>query len=93
MCVLEYNMSNLSKAMKEFWSKKSKEELAAINNIRKKSNSECIYVKKEGRRAQACKPELIFDKLSLGYKIINTEKNILKLKKYFEEIPEEFFIN
>lgn len=86
-------MSNLKIAMKKFWKSKTPEELDKINNKRSKSNSECIYLKKVGSRAQACKPELIFDKLSLGYKIINTEKNRLKLKKYFEEIPEEFFIN
>ena len=84
-------MTNLSKAMKEFWSQKTKEELSEINNKRKKSNSECIYIKKEGGRAQACKPENILDKLSLGYKIIKTDKNMVKVKKYFDSLPSEFF--
>lgn len=84
-------MSNLSKAMKEFWSSKSPEEIDKINNKRSKSNSECIYIKKEGGRAQACKPECILDKLSLGYKIIKSDKNISKVKKYFDNLPSDFF--
>lgn len=84
-------MSNLKLAMKKFWGSKTPEEIEKINKKRSKSNSECIYIKKEGGRAQACKPELLLGKLSLGYKIIKTDKNLNKLRKYFDNLPEDFF--
>lgn len=84
-------MSNLSKAMKEFWESKTLEEINEINNKRSMTNSECIYIKKVGFRSQACNPEEILDKLCLGYKIIKTKKNLSKIKKYFDSLPEEFF--
>ena len=81
----------ISKAMKDFWSQKSKEEMTQINSKRSNSNSQCIYIIKKGERVRACRIENIFSKIAEGYKVVKSRKNLKKIKKNFNSFPENFF--
>ena len=80
--------------MKEFWNKKSQEELVRINSKRSESlKNKCIWVKKEGEKPFPCNIELLLSKLAEGYLIVNTAKNKEKVDIFFKEIPSFFYAN
>jgi hypothetical protein len=80
--------------MKEFWNKKSQEELVRINSKRSESlKNKCIWVKKEGEKPFPCNIELLLSKLAEGYLIVNTTKNKEKVDIFFKEIPSFFYAN
>lgn len=85
---------SISRSMKEFWNKKSQEELVRINSKRSESlKNKCIWVKKEGEKPFPCNIELLLSKLAEGYLIVNTTKNKEKVDIFFKEIPSFFYAN
>ena len=84
--------SVISESMKKFWEDKGKVYLEEAN--KKRSNTlktQCIWLKKEGEKPFPCNIEMILNKLSVGYLIVNTEKNKEKVYNFFGDVPDFFW--
>ena len=78
--------------MKKFWEDKGKDYLKETNKKRSEAlKTNCIWLKKEGEKPFPCNIELILNKLSVGYLIVNTEKNQEKVFSFFGEVPDFFW--
>lgn len=94
MKVKKMKNENISKSMKIFWQNKDINELNEINKKRSETLlNVCVWIKKEGEKPFPCKIEYLLSKLSQGFLIVNTEKNILKLNRIFGEIPDFLIAN
>jgi hypothetical protein len=84
--------SIISESMKKFWEEKGKAYLEEANKKRSKSlKTQCIWLKKEGEKPFPCNIEMILNKLSIGYLIVNTEKNKEKVYNFFGDVPDFFW--
>jgi hypothetical protein len=82
----------ISESMKKFWEDKGKDYLKETNKKRSEAlKTNCIWLKKEGEKPFPCNIELILNKLSVGYLIVNTEKNQEKVFSFFGEVPDFFW--
>ena len=82
----------ISESMKKFWEDKGKDYLKETNKKRSEAlKTNCIWLKKEGEKPFPCNIELILNKLSVGYLIVNTEKNKEKVFSFFGEVPDFFW--